>query len=126
MKRTESLPKLLKKAQKVFNAFIRERDSELGCISCGGSVDHAGHYFSQGSHSALRFNESNVHGQCVGCNTYKHGNLIYYRLGLVKRFGEETVRALESAATLMKVKKWSRDELNEIIKKYSCTTLSHK
>ncbi len=47
------LPKLLKKAQDKFNAHIRERDKELGCISCGNEVQQAGHYFSQGQHSAL-------------------------------------------------------------------------
>jgi hypothetical protein len=117
-KKLTPLPKLLKKAETVFNKWVRERDKELGCISCGGSVDHAGHYFSVGSHSAWRFNESNVFGQCVGCNCFKHGNLIHYRMGLVKRFGEDAVSALESAATLNKVKKWGRSELEEIIKRY--------
>lgn len=115
----QTLPKLTKKAQTVFNAWIRQRDAELGCISCGGSVDHAGHYFAAGSYSAWRFSESNVHGQCVGCNCYKHGNLIHYRIGLVQRFGEESVKALESAVTGNRLKKWSRVELEEIIKKYS-------
>lgn len=116
--RSKSLPKLLKQAQTVFNKYIRERDKEKGCISCGGSVDHAGHYFSQGQHSALRFDEFNVNGQCVGCNTYKHGNLINYRKGLVARYGKIQVEAFELQAELNYVRKWNRAELEQIIAKY--------
>ncbi len=119
MKKPTPLPKLLKKAQEVFNAWIRERDRDAGCISCGGRVDHAGHYFAQGSHSALRFDERNVNGQCVGCNTYKHGNLIYYRHGLVAKIGEAAVEELEKEAISKPVKKWSREELEWIIINFS-------
>ena len=80
MAKTKTIPQLTKKAQEVFNKWIRERDKDLGCISCGGSVDHAGHYFSVGQHSALRFHEDNVHGQCIGCNNFKHGNLAHYKI----------------------------------------------
>jgi hypothetical protein len=117
MKKT-TLPKLTKKAQEVFNRFIRERDKERGCISCGSDINHAGHYFAAGSHSALRFDEMNVNGQCVGCNCYKHGNLIYYRRGLVNRYGELMVEQMERQAIETRVKKWSREELEFIIKKY--------
>ena len=41
MAKLTPLPKLLQKAQKVFNAHIRERDENLGCISCGGEVQQA-------------------------------------------------------------------------------------
>lgn len=116
--KTTPLPKLLKKAQSVFNTYIRTRDKLRGCISCGGDVDHAGHYFAAGSHSALRFHEINVNGQCVGCNTYKHGNLIYYRRGLVHRYGELMVEQLERESIETRVKKYSREELESIIQKY--------
>ena len=119
-------PKLLKDAQDFFNAHIRERDRELGCISCGGQVQQAGHYFSQGHHSALRFglpNEItyyNTNGQCVRCNHHLRGNLIKYRQGLVHRMGEEFVKELEAFAEAPenKKKKWSREELEIIIKTY--------
>jgi hypothetical protein len=70
--RTISLPRLLKKTQDVFNAYIRARDRDKGCISCGAEVQEAGHYFSQGHHSALRFNEINTSGQCTCCTKIKH------------------------------------------------------
>lgn len=112
-------PTLLKKAQKVFNAWIRERDKDKGCISCGAEIDHAGHYLSQGHHSAMRFNEMNVNGQCLRCNNFLHGNLINYRKGLVQRYGEKQVDILEHFSNHNKVKKWSRVELMAIIQQYS-------
>lgn len=124
MAKLTPLPKLLQKAQKVFNAHIRERDENLGCISCGGEVQQAGHYFSQGQHSALRFGLPqsyayfNTNGQCIRCNMYLSGNLIKYRQGLVKRYGEEFVKKLEENADLEKLKKWSRAELELIIEIY--------
>lgn len=114
----QSLPALLKKAQIVFNRYIRERDQDKGCISCGGEVTEAGHYYSQGHHSALRFNEVNTNGQCTRCNRFLHGNLINYREGILKRWGQQKLDLLDSAAR-NKVKKWSRVELEEIIKHYS-------
>lgn len=113
------IPKLLKKTQIVFNRWIRERDKDKGCISCGAEVTEAGHYYSQGHHSSLRFNEINTNGQCTRCNCFLHGNLIRYRLGLVKRYGQHFVDILDSVGTRSPVKKWSRFELEEIIKQYS-------
>lgn len=112
----KSLPELLKTCQQVFNKFIRERDKDKGCISCPGKVQEAGHYFSRGHHGALRFNEMNVNGQCTRCNCFLHGNLINYRNGLVKRYGEDKVLLLESCKN--NVKKWTRVELEVMIKFY--------
>jgi hypothetical protein len=118
MKKSTTLPKLLEKTQKVFNAYIRERDKELGCISCGAEVEQAGHYHSQGHHSALRFNPINTNGQCRRCNMFLHGNLIKYRQGLVDRYGEMVVLDLEDSANKNRLKKWSRDELEQLISQY--------
>ena len=112
------IPKLTKKAQTVFNAFIRNRDQSKGCISCGAPVTEAGHYLNAGHYSALRFNEINVNGQCTRCNCFNHGNLIHYRQGLVKRIGEEKVKQLEQSVAIRTVKKFSRYELEAIIQMY--------
>lgn len=117
-KKLVPLPNLLKRAQSVFNTWIRLRDKDKGCISCGGAVEQAGHYFSQGHHSALRFNEMNNNGQCVRCNMYLSGNLIKYRQGLVNRYGEAKVKMLERSSEINRVKKWSRLELEWIIINY--------
>ena len=88
----------LKLFQTVFNTYIRTRDKELPCVSCGKNNDkqfHAGHYRSVGSCPELRFEELNVWRQCATCNTYLHGNLIEYRKELIKRIGVDQVEWLE-------------------------------
>lgn len=116
-----SLSELKRNAQKYFNAYIRQRDKEFGCISCTKeSGDHAGHYVAQGSSGALRFNEDNVNGQGRNCNVWKRGNLIEYRLALVKKIGVKRVECLEDHRH--DLKKWSREELEAIISKYKQLT----
>jgi hypothetical protein len=115
-KKQISLPKLLAKAQIIFNRFIRLRDKDKGCISCGAEVTEAGHYYSQGHHSALRFNEINTNGQCTRCNCFLSGNLINYRKGLIQRYGEQKVLLLENG--LRQTHKWSRVELEILITEY--------
>lgn len=104
----------LKEAQVEFNRYIRERDRDLPCISCGrfhtGSHD-AGHYRSIGAAPHLRFNEDNCWRQCVPCNQFKSGNAIEYRINLVKRIGVERVEALESNN---EARKWTIAEAKEI------------
>jgi len=82
----------LKELQIVFNTYIRLRDINKGCISCGRSLVgvkfDAGHFYSVGGNPALRFNENNVHGQCVHCNRDKHGNLLEYAERLPERIGQ--------------------------------------
>ena len=114
-----SLPSMLEKTQKVFNAYIRKRDSGLCCISCGkDNANQAGHYFTVKGFSAIRFDEWNVNLQCPGCNLFLHGNQAMYRIGLVEKLGEKAVNELESIAVNNRIKKWSISELEEIINKY--------
>ena len=88
----------LKDAQKAVNEFIRLRDAELPCISCGrhhqGKYD-AGHYRTVAAAPELRFNPLNIHKQCSPCNTQKSGNIVEYRINLVKKIGAEAVEWLE-------------------------------
>jgi hypothetical protein len=113
-----SIPKLLKKAEKIFNAWIRKRDEGNKCISCENLGNQAGHYFPVG-YSGVRFDEINVNLQDAYCNCYAYGNQAMYRIGLVIKYGEGAVRDLEKRAIETKYKKWSRPELQEIIEKYS-------
>jgi hypothetical protein len=115
----ETLPELMKKAQTIFNKWIRERDKDKPCVSCGsklGAKYDAGHYFSSGGHKSVTFDEDNVHAQCVTCNQYKHGNLLNYQIGIQQRIGAD--KLIELHAKAHEVKKWTKDELKEIIKHY--------
>jgi hypothetical protein len=115
------IPDLIKEAQIVFNAYIRQRDEFRPCICCGrteamgyGLAAHgwdAGHYRSTGSASHLRFHEDNVHLQLVVCNRHGAGRAVDYRVGLIARIGLERVEALESNN---EVHKWTADELRAI------------
>lgn len=88
-----------KQAQDAFNAWVRERDYGQPCISCGttSNVQYAaGHYRTVGACKALRFEPLNVHRQCNrNCNSGKSGNIVEYRIGLVKKIGLEKVEWLE-------------------------------
>lgn len=116
-KKLVPIPVLLKRAEKIFNAYIRRRDEGLKCISCENPGNQAGHYFPV-RYSGVRFNEFNVNLQDPYCNCYAYGNQAMYRIGLVKKYGEKAVRELEEEAVATKFKKWSRGELDEIIDKY--------
>jgi len=108
------------KLQTYFNTFIRLRDLKKGCVSCETSLENrkfdAGHYYSCGSYPELRFNEDNVHGQCVTCNQHKHGNLIEYTKRLPLRIGEVKFHSLEVKAHIKQ--KYSIPELKDLIEHY--------
>lgn len=106
----------LKETQILFNKYIRERDKNQLCISCGQipKKRNAGHYFSQGGHSAVRFDEDNVHLQCEHCNSYLSGNLLNYQIGIQQRIGADKLLELQGRAN--DIKKWEVQELKELQK----------
>ena len=113
---------LKEKAIENFNAFIRDRDEGLSCISCDEYRDLcAGHYWAAGNFESVRFNELNVNGQCEQCNGHLHGNLILYGKGLVKRHGQEAIDKLDWIIGLERQTghyKRDRTTLIELIMKY--------
>ena len=110
-----TLSDYLKLTQQIFNKYIRLRDKHELCISCKKppKKQNAGHYFSSGGHSNVRFDEDNVHLQCEHCNTFLSGNLLNYQIEIEKRIGAEKLIELQAKAHV--VKKWSIDELKEIM-----------
>ncbi len=115
-------PQLVKLAQTAFNAFIRARDADKPCISCGkppspqaNSVD-AGHYRSVGSAPHMRFVEENCHGQCKHCNQHLAGNHIEYRKGLIQRIGLAAVERIEADNT---TRKYTKEGLIELARHYN-------
>lgn len=88
----------MREAQGAFNEWIRLRDADRPCVSCGRHHEgqyHAGHYRSVGANPELRFEPLNVWKQCAPCNTYLSGNLVHYRLSLLQLIGPEKVDWLE-------------------------------
>lgn len=111
----------LKMLQVVFNTYIRERDKNKGCISCGTSLINrkydAGHYFSVGGYPNVRFDELNNHGQCVPCNQHNHGNIHEYSQRLPERIGLSEFEQLKDRARSV-VSKLSIPEIKELITSY--------
>lgn len=98
----KSLQALKNDLDKVFKAYIRERDSNriyFTCISCGVQKPvrrmHAGHFHSAGHNEAIRWHECNVNGQCDHCNYFLHGNYAGYLKGMLKKYGPKVVADLE-------------------------------
>jgi hypothetical protein len=54
--------------------------------------------------------------QCEACNTYLSGNLLNYQIGIEKRIGAQRLMELQGKAH--EVKKWTKDELKQIIETY--------
>ena len=63
----------------------------------------------------MRFEELNTHKQCMPCNSHLSGNLINYRINLIKKIGLEAVEWLEGPH---KPKKYTIENLKEIRDKY--------
>ena len=94
--------------------YIRTRDRDRPCISCGtthAAQWDAGHYVSVGADSSLRYDFNNIHKQCSVCNKHLSANLIRYRQNLIPKIGEPEVLRLEGPQP---VHKWTRDELDDI------------
>ena len=104
----------MREAQVAFNAYVRERDRLLPCISCGrhhqGKYD-AGHYRTVGSNPALRFEPLNCHKQCVPCNQHKSGDIVNYRINLAVKISADKVAWLEGPH---EPKKYTIEELKAL------------
>ncbi|MEB0106149.1 recombination protein NinG [Pseudomonas sp. MH9.3] len=112
----------MKEAQTAFNAWIRERDIGLPCVSCGRHHNgqwHAGHYRTVGGNPELRFEPLNVWRQCAPCNNHKSGDIVNYRLELVKRIGAEKVDWLEGPH---EPQRYTIEQLQAIKAKYRAMT----
>lgn len=108
-----------KEAQAAFNSWIRLRDVDQPCISCGdyspndsrGGAWDCGHYRSTGANPELRFEPLNAAKQCKKCNQHLSGNVVNFRIGLRNRIGDEDLAWVEGAH---KAKHYSKDDLREI------------
>ena len=79
---------LTKRQFKVLLAILRR--------TYGWNTAGAGHYRTTAAAPQLRFDERNIHKQCVVCNQHKSGNLVPYRVELISRIGQEAVDEIES------------------------------
>lgn len=116
--RIKSRGDYLREAQTAFNAWVRERDAQLPCVSCGRHHQgqwHAGHYRTVAGSPELRFEPLNVWKQCAPCNNHKSGDIVNYRIELVRRIGADAVEWLEGPH---EPKRYTIDELKQITAHY--------
>ena len=108
----------MKEAQQAFNAYVRLRDRNRPCISCGefhNGQYHAGHYRTTARAGHLRFHPFNNNRQCAPCNNHLSGNIIEYRKGLINKIGIKNVEWLENEESNYK---FTIDDLQDIKKYY--------
>jgi hypothetical protein len=109
----------LKEAQTIFNQYINLRDKGLPCSSCGKPIKgrvNASHFWNANNHHNVRFDEDNVHSSCITCNQFLSGNLLEYRTRLCSKIGQKRFDELEEKRHI--TKKWTADELQQLIKEY--------
>ena len=119
-----SLKGLHKRAWDIQSKYIRKEANGF-CYTCNiwHSIEtcDAGH----GEHgNSLDFDFHNgiwtkprwIQCQCKGCNRYRHGNLTPFHARLVKEYGPEILDTMLEQKH--KIKKWKREELEQIIKEY--------
>ena len=101
-------------AKKSFQKWIRLRDKNLNCISCGineTELFDGGHYKKAEIYSGVIFDPNNCHKQCRKCNRFLNGNELNYRQGLISRYGIEYADAIELKANATRNYKFTKEEL---------------
>lgn len=95
MRRSKNKKLAKEKAIKYFNEFIRIRDKNKQCVTCGSfnSDKDAGHFISC-RFEATRFDEKNVNGQCVKCNRFLYGNQFEHGVKIDEIHGKGTASSL--------------------------------
>ena len=116
------------KLQPIFNKFIRERDAQKPCISCGKEVLQygenwdCGHFRTKGSSLHLRFVEDNAHKQCSSCNRGSEKYIAKrervataYEANLILRMGQDRVDAVKSDNV---ARNYTIDDIKQLITIY--------
>lgn len=115
----EQKESFFKSAVTICHAYIRLRDEGKPCISCGKKWNkefQAGHLFSGGGHSAVRFDEENINGQCKECNSGSQFDMSAYIEEFEKRYSREDFEVLKAKA--YEHKSWSLQELKNVNEYY--------
>lgn len=110
---------LQSKLWRLMSEYIRKRDNFV-CFTCGKRGNKyntdAGHFIPQSRNSDTQYDETNVHTQCVRCNKWLGGNMREYTIRMIDKYGREKVDELRRRGHI--IKKWKREELEDLIKYY--------
>ena len=93
--KSKSLKLAKAKADRYFSEYIRQRDMDKPCITCGKhtSEKDCGHFISRRFES-VRMDEQNAHGQCIKCNRFEYGNQFEHGQQIDKIYGQGTAEKI--------------------------------
>lgn len=116
-KRVTPLPKLVKRLDLIFSLWIRKRDG--GCVlaspKCKGALQNS-HLIRRGKRN-VRFDEENCNCNCAYHNFLHNSYPEYYTAWFIHVYGEQEYKDLIERSQI--IKKYTREELLEMIEKYS-------
>lgn len=83
-----------------FTKYIKARDKHI-CCTCGAKCEghnaQGGHYIAKNACGLeYYFGETNTHCQCNRCNLTLEGNRPAYRAFIIRKYGEETLKDIET------------------------------
>ena len=108
--------------QKEVNAYVRYRDKDEPCCTCGTRNDikyDAGHYRSRGACKELRFELTNIHKQCaIQCNMYGSGMRAEYRDFIIRKYGADHLAWLDGPHPSLKEQFPTIDDIRAEIARY--------
>ena len=107
----KSLPKLIASLDHIFSVYIRLRDADKNgicrCITCGKPFPwkecDAGHFIPR-DRKATRFNEQNVHAQCIFENRFRTGEQFLHGRAIDKMYGNGTADKLKVISLMRSTK----------------------
>lgn len=114
-KKAESLSTITNRLDRLVSKIVRLRDS--ACVICGSTQNpQCGHYIGR-MFIATRWDLTNTHQQCAGCNMLHESDPIPYTLFIQREFGSEYPATLSAIAHQTKVlKRAERLELEAELK----------
>ena len=114
-KKLTPFPTLIKKANKVFNKFIRERDGQ--CVTCGTRNDLTCSHLITSGKKSVRYDTTNCNCQCKSHNFQHEWNPEIYTAWWINKYGLTAYNELIARSNM--IKKFTREELEKIIIAYS-------
>jgi len=119
-----SVSKLKKKLDIIFSRYIRQKYANhagmVQCFTCKRSFHwkkiQCGHFVPR-QYNSTRYVEKNNHPQCYACNMFYGGQPDQYAVELKKKYGDGIIEELNTLRH--ETKKWSVQELEELIEYYN-------
>lgn len=110
--------RLWKKISELVRRKYADENGLVKCFTCGtkkpwAELD-AGHFIPAGNCAALRYDLRHIRPQETGCNRFKGGNPIIFRIELCKEIGEDAVKELEQVYLSHQTKKWNLSEIESL------------